>query len=158
MLPAKMPRSRDRCAPRPVKLTRSALVLCCLSVAFGHPTYAQDSQAEAPAPPVENRTTPYDDRLLRISEILGGIHYLRTLCRQDDSEAEDWRGAMQELLDAETDGEPGRRARLTASFNRGYRSFASVHVQCTAAAAEQEARYRREGATLAAEVVARYGN
>ena len=70
----------------------------------------------------------------------------------------DWRDAMSELLDADTTGEPRRRERLTAAFNRGYRSFASIHTTCTAAARTAEERYRNEGATLAAEIAARFGN
>ena len=88
-------------------------------------------------------------------QILGSIHYLRGLCGGEDG---DWRQSMQELLDADTASEPRRRERLTAAFNRGYRSFASVHTTCTGAARTAEERHRNEGATLAAEIAARFGN
>ena len=105
---------------------------------------------------VEAKPAPYDDRLARLSEVLGSVHYLRTLCKaaRDD----DWRAAMRKLLDAETASEPGRRERMTAAFNRGYRSFASVYTDCTPAAIVAEEGYRNEGATLAGEIAARFGN
>ena len=66
--------------------------------------------------------------------------------------------AGDELLERETSAEPKRRARLTAAYNRGYRSFASVYTSCTPAAVRAEQNYRNEGATLATEITARFGN
>ena len=97
---------------------------------------------------------PYDDRLVRLSEIVGSVHYLRTLCSGAD---EGWREKMQDLIDIEADS-PERRARLIAAFNRGYRSFASVYRNCTDLAIEAEQLYRRQGLELASEIIARYGN
>ncbi len=114
-----------------------------------------ETPAAAPAGPAE-KPAPYDGRLLRLSEILGSVNYLRVLCKA--SAADDWRQAMQELLDKEAAGEVNRRARLTAAFNRGYRTFASVYTSCTPAAVLADQRYRAEGATLASEIVARFGN
>lgn len=105
--------------------------------------------------PTEEKPTPYDPQLMRLAEILGSIQYLRSLCGEP---AADWRVAMQQLLDAEAANEPQRRERLTAAFNHGYRSFAAVHIACTAAARSAEARYRNEGATLSTEIAARFGN
>ncbi|MDI7861121.1 TIGR02301 family protein [Rhizobiaceae bacterium n13] len=104
----------------------------------------------------QEKPAPYDDRLIRLSEILGSVHYLRNLCNPEKEDG--WRAAMQQLLDKETSNEPKRRAQLTAAFNRGYRSFASVYTTCTAAAVVAEERYRNEGATLATEIAARFGN
>ncbi|MFD1746197.1 TIGR02301 family protein [Rhizobium helianthi] len=111
--------------------------------------------APAPAQGTEEKPAPYDGRLMRLAEILGSVHYLRTLC---GAPAADWRASMQALLDAETINEPKRREKLTASFNRGYRAFAAVHTSCTPAARSAEETYRNEGATLAAEIATRYGN
>jgi uncharacterized protein (TIGR02301 family) len=122
---------------------------------------AADQKAAAPpqdaptAMPVE-KPAPYDERLVRLSEIMGSLHYLRNLCQ---SQKEDqWRVAVQQLLETEALNEPARQARLTAAFNRGYRSFAALYTSCTAAAIVGETQYRHEGATLVAEIVARYGN
>lgn len=141
----------------PVRL----LVVFCLALAsLATPAVAQKKGQEpvppvAPAPPAEEKPAPYDTQLMRLAEVLGSVHYLRTLCGADSA---DWRSSMQTLLDAETLNEPKRRERLTASFNRGYRAFAAVHTTCTTAARVAEERYRNEGATLAGEIAARYGN
>ena len=109
----------------------------------------------APAAEAE-KPVPYDQRLERLSEILGAVHYLRNLCIEKEEDV--WRRDMQQLLDLEARNEPARKERLTAAFNRGYRSFASVYTSCTAPAVTAEERYRNEGATLAAEITARFGN
>ncbi|MEX3008162.1 TIGR02301 family protein [Hoeflea sp. TYP-13] len=97
---------------------------------------------------------PYEERLIRLSEIVGSVHYLRTLCLQSD---EGWRAKMQELIDLEA-RDPERRARFIAAFNKGYRSFASVHRKCNSVAIEAEELYRKQGLELASEIIARYGN
>ncbi|MCY0095779.1 TIGR02301 family protein [Hoeflea ulvae] len=99
---------------------------------------------------------PYEARLLRLAEILGSVQYLRNLCNAEGETG--WRETMQKLLDSETAGEENRREQLTAGYNRGFRAFASVYTVCTDAALVAEERYRREGATLVTEIVARYGN
>jgi uncharacterized protein (TIGR02301 family) len=128
-----------------------------LTIAPTTPAMAQytieDIIRNAPDP---EKPTPYDGRLGRLSEVVGAVHYLRNLCNKQ-SEPE-WRDAVQALIDVETKDEPKRRARLTAAYNRGYRSFASVYTSCTAAAVRAEENYRNEGATLATEITARYGN
>ena len=103
--------------------------------------------AQAPAP-------PYEARLMRLSEIVGSVHYLRTLCLKTD---EGWRDKMQALIDLEAT-DPERRARFIAAFNKGYRSFASVHRKCNSVAVEAEELYRKQGLELASEIIARYGN
>ncbi|MDK1384886.1 TIGR02301 family protein [Sinorhizobium sp. 8-89] len=117
---------------------------------------AQSQQDKAPEAATEEKSTPYDQRLIRLAEILGSVHYLRNLCLK--AEEDTWRRSTQELLDKETGDEPKRRERLTAAFNRGYRTFASVYTTCTEPATLAEQRYRAEGATLASEIVARFGN
>lgn len=133
---------------------RSYLLLALVGLPFG----AQAQEATPSSAPVVaiEKPAPYDARLLRLSEILGSVHYLRTLCK--DVAADSWRQSMQELLDKEAQGEAQRRARMTAAFNRGYRTFASVYTACTPPAVVADERYRAEGATLASEIAARFGN
>ena len=71
---------------------------------------------------------PYDDKLFRLSEILGSVHYLRELCGSNDGAQ--WRDRMKELMDAEGSSAL-RRARLTQSFNQGYLSFSRTYKTCT---------------------------
>ena len=141
----------------PGMIHRIALPTCLLLSALALSAASSSPRADAPAPPADAGTAaPYDDQLLRLSEIIGSVHYLRHLCIPDARE--DWREKMQQILDTETKGEPTRKERLTAAFNRGYRSFASVYTDCTQQAITAEERYRNEGATLAAEITARFGN
>lgn len=127
------------------------MVLCVPGLVLAQ----EGTPAEVPAAAQET-SSPYDDRLARLSEIIGSVHYLRSLC--DPGKEDEWRTMMQQLLDKETSNEPKRRERMTAAFNRGYRSFASVYTTCTPAAVVAEERYRNEGATLATEIAARFGN
>lgn len=108
----------------------------------------------AVAMPARAEIVPYEKQLLRLSEILGSIHYLRTLCGEKDG---GWRQQMETLLETENP-EPVRRARMVASFNRGYRTFSSIYKSCTKSATTAIERYMREGELLTKEVVVRYGN
>ncbi|WP_349437802.1 TIGR02301 family protein [Pararhizobium sp. A13] len=132
---------------------RLSLLLALLAPPFAE---AQETPVIGTPAVTAEKPAPYDARLLRLSEILGSVHYLRTLCK--DEAADGWRQSMQDLLDKEAGGEAQRRARMTAAFNRGYRTFASVYTACTAAAVVADERYRAEGATLASEITARFGN
>jgi uncharacterized protein (TIGR02301 family) len=92
--------------------------------------------------------------MLRLSEILGAVQFLRELCGTDEGSL--WRDQMQALIDAENpDAET--RARLIDRFNRGYDSYRSVYRMCTDSARLTVDRYLQEGAQIAAEVAARYG-
>jgi len=107
----------------------------------------------APAPAQVSATVPYDAKLMRLAEVLGSIHYLRNLCGESSNQ---WREQMEGMLAAENP-EPLRRARMIASFNRGYRTFDSVYVTCTEQALAAVDRYMEEGRTLAREITNRYG-
>lgn len=108
-----------------------------------------------PAGAVEGSTPPYETDLLKLAELLGGLHYLRPLCGMT-AEQQRWRGEMQALIDAEQPSE-ARRGKLIAAFNQGYGSYAQVYRSCTPAAAQAVARQLEEGAKLAHEIVVRYG-
>ena len=135
-------------------------LLICIALAAAFPAAAQPAASAPPAQAADNanaeQPAPYDEQLSRLSEIHGSIDYLRNLC--SPTREDGWRGDMQHLLDTETKSEPKRKERLTAAFNRGYRSFASVYTNCTPQARTAEERYRNEGATLATEITARFGN
>jgi len=92
----------------------------------------------------ENR--PYDDKLLRLSEILGAVHYLRELCGNNDGQL--WRERMKDLINAEGSSAL-RRAKLTRSFNDGYRSYSRTYYSCTTSAQTAIARFLTEGAEIA---------
>jgi uncharacterized protein (TIGR02301 family) len=89
---------------------------------------------------------PYDDKLLRLSELLGAVHYLRELCGANDGQL--WRDRMKELMDAEGSSAL-RRAKLTRSFNQGYYSYSRTYKQCTPSAQTAIARFLTEAAQIA---------
>ena len=89
---------------------------------------------------------PYDERLMRLSEILGAVHYLRELCGANDGQV--WRDRMKELMDSE--GSTAlRRAKLTSSFNSGYRSYSRTYNSCTPSAQTAINRFLAEGTEIA---------
>jgi uncharacterized protein (TIGR02301 family) len=111
--------------------------------------------AVAGGPACAQPPAPYDGNLQRLAEIMGALHYLRALCGANDGQK--WRTEVQALIDAEAPtGE--RRARMVASFNRGYRGFQQSYRTCTPAADIVIRRYLEEGSRIAREVTARYGN
>ena len=97
---------------------------------------------------------PYQEKLERLSEIIGSVHFLRNLCGETSNI---WRDKMDQLLEAENPASE-RKSRLVARFNRGYRSFSGNYQKCTPAATAALARYTAEGAQLSEEIVLRYGN
>jgi len=88
---------------------------------------------------------PYDDKLMRLSEILGAVHYLRELCGANEGQY--WRDRMRELMDAEGSSAL-RRARLTRSFNQGYRSYSRTYNTCSPSAQTAITRFLTEGTQL----------
>ena len=109
-----------------------------------------------PARAAEEQPAPFDGSLMRLAEILGGLHYLRGIC--SPSEGPKWRNQMQALLDAEAPAGSQRRAHMMASFNRGYRGFQQAYRTCTPAADLAIRRYLDEGAKISRDVTARYAN
>ena len=118
------------------------------------PAFALAAALAAGAPAVRAADSPFEGQLLRLAEILGSLHYLRNLCGEDGQE---WRGRMEQLLEAENPDET-RRARFVAGFNRGYRAFEASYGACTASAIEAIGRYMKEGEALTRDTAARFGN
>jgi uncharacterized protein (TIGR02301 family) len=89
---------------------------------------------------------PYDDKLMRLSEILGAVHYLRELCGANDGQL--WRDKMRELMEAEGSSAL-RRARLTRSFNKGYYGYSRTYKACTSSAQTAVTRFLAEATQIA---------
>jgi uncharacterized protein (TIGR02301 family) len=89
---------------------------------------------------------PYDDKLMRLSEVLGAVHYLRELCGANDGPM--WRDRMKELMDMEGSSAL-RRARLTRSFNNGYHAYSRTYSTCSQSARTAISRFLSEGAEIA---------
>jgi uncharacterized protein (TIGR02301 family) len=113
----------------------------CLCVCMVLPAAAQ-------APSQEQR--PYDEKLLRLSEILGAVHFLRELCGGTDGML--WRERMIELIDAEGSSAL-RRVRLTRAFNSGYQSYSRTYSTCTPTAQTAITKFMTEGAEISETLV-----
>jgi uncharacterized protein (TIGR02301 family) len=126
-----------------MSITASASVRLGAAFALG---MAAASLPAAAQPSGAADTRPYDERLLRLSEILGAVHYLRELCGSNDGQV--WRDRMRELMDAEGSSAL-RRAKLTRSFNNGYRSYSRTYNSCTPSAQTAITRFLTEGSEIA---------
>lgn len=136
-----MTRGTPTCGARIGRLAPigAGLALCGLLLAAAGDTRAAAADSK-----------PYDDRLMRLAEVLGAVHYLRELCEAGEGQL--WRERMRELLQAE--GSTAlRRARLTRSFNQGYRSYSRTYSTCTPSAKTAIERFLDEGAQLTESLV-----
>jgi uncharacterized protein (TIGR02301 family) len=114
-----------------------------------------EQKAPEPAVQTEPPPAPYDPQLVRLSEVLGGLSFLRDLC--GDGDGEDFRSKMSQLRDSAAPAGL-RRQKLTAAFNRGFRGYELTYRSCTPNARLVIARYLEEAERLSQDVVTRYGN
>jgi uncharacterized protein (TIGR02301 family) len=143
-------------------MIRRTLIILAIGLAVSMPSlipslaHAQRGGEPAPpAPPIQGGPAPFEADLMRLSEILGALQYLRALCGAN--EGQKWRDEMQALIEAEA-VTPDRKNRMVANFNRGYRSFQQAYRTCTPAANVAVRRYLDEGAKISREITARYTN
>lgn len=120
------------------------------------PSIGQEADEPVQETFVSRDKPPYEDRLHRVAELAGSMHYLSNLCKTSQNNS--FRLRMQEIIDAETASEPARRKQLIANYNMGYRAFSSVYTNCTDAARFIEGNYRKEGQKLINDLLARYSN
>lgn len=113
------------------------------------------AQSRAATPDPQSTAAPFDGDLQRLAEILGSLQYLRGICGAQEDQK--WRNEMQALIDAEAPS-GDRRKQITARFNRGYHGFEQTYRTCTPAADLAIRRYLDEGAKIARDITARYGN
>ncbi len=142
-------------SPLPGGFTDQFLPISVAHAQSGDKTNEDEEAAEEK--PQDNGLLPplYDQGMLRLSEILGALHYLRTLC--DSGEGQLWRSQMNEMIVRE-DPSKERKEKMVAHFNKGFRSYQEVYRECTPAAVESSNRFLREGIKISAEIPARYGN
>nr|WP_280115476.1 TIGR02301 family protein [Roseibium hamelinense] len=128
----------------PMRFAIFLLLAVCLAT-NSPASHAQTPQTEEP---------PYEQQLLRLSEVMGALHFLRPLCGSND--APSWRQNMEALLLAEARTE-NRRRKFIERFNQGYRGFSAVYRVCTSTARTAMEQYIAEGETLITTVTSRYG-
>jgi len=129
-----------------------------------------------PAAPVAEAPPPtYEPQLLRLSEVMGALAYLQTVCdapagaapvkassaaasgdsAPDSARDTAWRDRMEALMTAEEAG-PSRREKLAGAFNRGWQGYQYSYRICTPSAQLARSRYLDEGARLAHDISTRY--
>ena len=119
-----------------IRARNLSLALCACLIFF------QPQQAAAQ---LNQDDKPYDNKLLRLSEILGAIHYLRELCGAGEGQV--WRKQMKEIIDSE--GTTAiRRAKLVKGFNKGYRGYRRTYRTCTEPAKTAIDRFMDEGVAI----------
>ena len=133
------------------KITKAfSLILACLFVGLATlpPPQANAQLRNEFGDSKEHR--PYDDKLMRLAEILGATHYLRELCLA--KEGQRWRQQMDALIDAEGTSAK-RRSRLVRKFNRGYRGYQRTYHSCTRPATLAITRFLKEGVSLSQAII-----
>lgn len=128
------------------------------SVLAAGPVYAQtaSSTEEATLPKARITVLPpaYDNQMMRLSEILGALHYLRELCGANEKQL--WREQMASLITTEAPTDE-RKALMIANFNKGFRGFREIYRDCTSSAVIATNRYLKQATRLSAEIPDRYG-
>jgi len=128
---------------RPRALASALLLVAVLGIAPG--------VALAQARP-DTSPGSYSARVVALSRVLGGAHYIRILCvgRGDQT----WREMMTRLIDLEAPVAGAQRSAMVEAFNAGYRSeeerFPACSPQAEAVEAELKGKGRRLSAALAA--------
>ncbi len=133
MIPIPPNHSRSHAELKTAKPAWFWIVILCLAVSCSQPVVAASD------------TKPYDDKILRLSEILGAVHYLRELCGANEGQY--WRDRMRELTDAEGTSAL-RRAKLARAFNQGYRSYSRTYNTCSPSAQTAITRFLSEGTQI----------
>ncbi|MBX9931202.1 MAG: TIGR02301 family protein [Methylobacterium sp.] len=147
-----------------MRLFTGLALLAALSLALPPPVLGQQQRPPArqnakpaekePPPPAEPPPAPYDRDLMRLSEIIGSLAFLRGLCGGPD--AAEWPRRMSALMEAEG-VTPTRRERLAGAYNRGYRGYALTYRVCTPAATLATSRFLAEGERLSQALAGRFG-
>ena len=122
-------------------MTRRFLSVLAALALWAAPVLAQP-QGATPEP-------SYRDRLVQLSQVLGGAHYLRILCSGLSDQR--WRETMRDVIRHE----PHYAMQMVEGFNRGYREEEARFADCDDGAQAMEAELRGQGTRLAGALRAR---
>jgi len=145
---------------------RRRFAFCLAALALAVAPLAAQAQTAPPAKPTVPAPTPtaspsptpdapppYEPQLLRLSEIVGALAYLRDLC--GDGDGATFRAKFAALVDAEGATE-ARKEALAGAFNRGFRDYELTYRACTPTAREIVIRFLDEAGRIAKDVATRY--
>lgn len=122
-----------------MRKTISVLFFAILVASLTGPVATTKVMAQA------EKIPPYENRLLRLSEIMGSLHFLTLLCRPDEGGV--WHQKMTEILNVEAKTQI-RKAKLTERFNAGFGSFQATYRKCTPSAETSMGRYISEAQVI----------
>ncbi|HVV34011.1 MAG TPA: TIGR02301 family protein [Vitreimonas sp.] len=94
----------------------------------------------------------YHGQLLDLSEVLGGTHYLATLCSGQGDQR--WRDAMRSVIQRA----PQYSDELVEAFNRGYGMQQSRFPDCDQSAQQMTTELRARGLRISQALAARHTN
>jgi uncharacterized protein (TIGR02301 family) len=117
------------------------------AAAQGGAAIPQQDTAPEPLP-------PYNGDLLNLSQTMGAIAFLRTLCTGSDEPV--WRERMASLIESEAKT-VARREMLAGAYNQGFRGYALTYRTCTESAQEALVRLARDGERLSRALSGRFG-
>jgi uncharacterized protein (TIGR02301 family) len=142
---------------RLVMISAFAAALSLVAAPLAAQTAAPAKPVAAPAPaqtpaPLD-APPPYEPQLLRLSEIIGALTYLRDLCGEGDSDA--FRAKFASLVETEGNTE-ARKEALAGAFNRGFRDYELTYRACTPTARDIVGRFLDEASRIARDVANRY--
>jgi len=121
------------------------------------PRRAAPAPAEIPAPAPLETPPPYERQLLRLSEIMGALEWLTSVCGEDSAAKAkgQWRARMAALIESEG-ATTQRRERLAGGYNRGYQGYEATYRACTPNARLVITRFLDEGGRIARDIGNRY--
>jgi uncharacterized protein (TIGR02301 family) len=111
--------------------------------------------AQPAAPPRPVLPAEYERPILELSETMGSLAFLTTLCRPAPGQ-NPWRRRMEELVESEGSANANRE-KLMGAYNQGFSAFSTTYRQCTDAARAARSVLVREAARLARDIERRYG-
>ncbi len=120
---------------------------------------AQTAPAAKPTPtptptPTHPEVVPYEANLLRLSELMGALAFLRDLCH--DGDGAEFRDKIAQLIEADPRPQDAKD-QLAGAFNRGFDGYRLTYRVCTSNARDTIAAYLEETRRLAKDVASRYG-
>ena len=87
----------------------------------------------------------YQERILRLSEVLGHLHHLRGSCQRGEGQL--WRDNMMELVRLE-DPPDTRKNAMVAAFNASFEASRKAFPDCGRNAGREARRLAQEGARI----------
>lgn len=107
-------------------------------------------------PTVPTVPPPYERPLIELSEAIGSLAFLTTLC-SPTAEANAWQRRMESLIESE-----GQvvitREKMMGAYNQGFLAFQTAHRECSPAAKAARGLLVKDAARIARDIERRWGS